>query len=293
MGYAYDAPDTARVLAAIIQSQVSERGKQWIANQLDAWQTKGTLQTFNIAFTAAPRFVGRDEITVSPADREALLPRSVDGFTADRLFRTWWLLQLPVADEAGYLRAVENLFLAGEMNELTALYGALPFLAFPEAWKLRTAEGVRSNIGSVLEAIMVRNPYPAQYLDEPAWNQLVMKAFFTDKPVHLISGLDQRANAELARILRDFSRERRAAARPVPPMLWRLVGPFVNEDNFEDLERAWFSEVHAEREAAALACHLSTYPPARQLLESRPDVAAEIRQGLLTWDTVAARVNGQ
>ncbi len=91
------------------------------------------------------------------------------------------------------------------MNELTALYGALPFLAFPEAWKLRTAEGVRSNIGSVLEAIMVRNPYPAQYLDEPAWNQLVMKAFFTDKPVHLISGLDERANPELARILRDFS----------------------------------------------------------------------------------------
>ncbi len=75
-------------------------------------------------------------------------------------------------------------------------------------------------------------------------------------------------------------------------MLWRLVGPFLNNDNFEDLERAWFSEVHAEREAAALACHLSSYAPAQKLLETRADVAAEIRQGLLTWDTVAARVNG-
>lgn len=292
MGYAYEAPGTAAVLAEIIQQQIPEKGKQWIAGQLEAWQTKGTLQTFNIAFTAAPRFLGRDEISVPPAARAALLPRSVDGFTADRLFRTWWLLQLPVTDEAAYVQAVENLFLAGEMYELTALYGALPFLAFPQAWKLRTAEGIRSNIGSVLEAIMVRNPYPAQYLDEPAWNQLVMKAFFTDKPVHLISGLDQRANPELARILRDFSRERRAAARPVPPMLWRLVGPFIDKDNFEDLERAWFSEVHAEREAAALACHLSTYAPARQLLETRADMAAEIQQQQLTWDTVAARVNG-
>ncbi|WP_298711810.1 EboA domain-containing protein [Chitinophaga sp.] len=293
MGYAYEAPGTSAVLADIIQQQISEKGRQWIAAQLEAWQSKGTLQTFNIAFTAAPRFLGRDEISVPPAAREALLPRSADGYTADRLFRVWWLLQLPVNDEAAYVQAIENLFNAGEMNELTALYGALPFLAFPEAWKLRTAEGVRSNIGSVLEAIMVRNPYPAQYLEEPAWNQLVMKAFFTDKPVHLITGLDERANPELARILRDFSRERRAAARPVPPMLWRLVGPFLNEDNFEDLERAWFSEVHAEREAAALACHSSAYPPASKLLESRAGMAAEIQQGLLTWETVAARVNGQ
>lgn len=292
MGYAYDATGTAAVLADIIQQQIPEKGLQWMAGQLDTWQQKGTLQTFNIAFTAAPRFVGRDVITVPPAAREALLPRSVDGYTADRLFRVWWLLQLPVTVEAAYVQAIENLFLAGEMNELTALYGALPFLAFPEAWKLRTAEGVRSNIGSVLEAIMVRNPYPAGYLDEPAWNQLVMKAFFTDKPVHLILQLDERANPELARILRDFSRERRAAARPVPPLLWRLVGPYLNDDNFEDLERAWFSEVHAEREAAALACHSSSYAPARKLLETRADVAAEIQQGRLTWDTVAARVNG-
>ncbi len=292
MGYAYEATGTAIVLAEILEKQISEKGRQWIAGQLTAWQSKGTLQTFNIAFTAAPRFLGRDVITVPPAAREALLPRSVDGYTADRLFRLWWLLQLPVTDEAAYVQAIENLFLAGEMNELTALYGALPFLAFPETWKLRTAEGIRSNIGSVLEAIMVRNPYPAAYLDEPAWNQLVMKAFFTDKPVHLITGLDERANADLARILRDFSRERRAASRPVPPMLWRLVGPFTDADNFEDLERAFFSEVHAEREAAALACHSSSYPPAQQLLETRADVAAEIQQGLITWDTVAARVNG-
>ena len=89
------------------------------------------------------------------------------------------------------------------MNELVALYSALPVLAYPEIWKMRCAEGIRSNIGHVLESIMYNNPYPMQYLDEKAWNQLILKAFFTDKDINLIPGIDKRANAELARTRSD------------------------------------------------------------------------------------------
>lgn len=284
MGYAYEQHKVSSDLYQTILNHASEKGKKWLEERLGAWKEQGTLQQFNLAFTAAPRFLGRDEINTTD-------PR-LEGYTLDRLFRSWWLLQLPVTDQQLYVQTIENLFNSAEMNEQVALYGALPLLAFPEAWKLRTAEGIRSNIGVVLEAIMLHNPYPAKYLDEAAWNQLVLKAFFTEKPVHKIEGLDERANPTLARILCDYAHERRAAGRAVNPMLWRLVGPFINETNFPDIERTWYSEHHAEREAAALACSMSTYGPAQTLLDSRSEVKADIAAGKLSWETVAGRVNG-
>jgi hypothetical protein len=65
------------------------------------------------------------------------------------------------------------------------------YCTYSEEWKLLCALGIRSNMGNVLEAIMYHNPYPAAYIEEPAWNQLIMKAFFTGKNVNNIIGLDK------------------------------------------------------------------------------------------------------
>ncbi|MGN6508921.1 MAG: EboA domain-containing protein [Chitinophaga sp.] len=291
MGYAFNRESVSGTLYQVLLSNTPEKGQQWISDKLRAWQDTQSMQAFNLAFTAAPRFLGRDAVNVTGEQIAALQPFQPEGYTTDRLFRVWWLLQLPDTNQQAYTQAIENLFHAAEMNELVALYGALPLLAFPEAWKLRTAEGIRSNIGVVLEAIMLRNPYPAQYLDEPAWNQLIMKAFFTDKPVQFIIGVDERANPALARILTDFAHERWAAGRSVNPLTWRMVAPFIHEGNFADIERIWFSEQYAEREAAALACAASAYQPARDLLGTRPEMKADIAAGTLDWHTVASRVN--
>ena len=77
-----------------------------------------------------------------------------------------------------YINRIENLFPQAEMNELVALYSSLPVLAYPEAWKLRCAEGIRSNIGIVLEAIMYHNPYPANNLDEDSMESIGAESFF-------------------------------------------------------------------------------------------------------------------
>ncbi|MGX5820765.1 EboA domain-containing protein [Chitinophaga lutea] len=291
MVYAFDEQRVGAILQETLTSNVRENGRRWLEERLAAWQASGALQQFNLAFSAAPRFIGRDAVEV-PEAQQRQLPAPLKGYTLDRLFRVWWLLQLPTNDRQAYISTIENLFHAAEMNELVALYGALPFLAFPTEWTERTAEGIRSNIGSVLEAIMTDNPYPARYLDEPAWNQLVIKAFFTEKPVNSIYGLDDRANPELARILRDWAHERLAAGRTVNPLVWRLVGPFIDDTNLADITRIWHSEVNADREAAALACYASDYPPARELLAQRPEMLQEIEAGQLTWDTVARRTNG-
>src|SRR5436853_6418727 len=103
-------------------------------------------------------------------------------------------MNLSSADKDNYIRIIEHLFKAAEMNELVALYSSLPLLAYREVWKFRCTEGIRSHIGNVLEAIMYDNPYPSKYLDEPAWNQMVLRAFLTEKNVARLTGLDQIAN---------------------------------------------------------------------------------------------------
>ena len=286
--YHYDRPGISALLYAIIESNSSSQVQEWLQQQKRRLEETAAIQRFNLTFTAIPRFTGKHIIE---APVQELIPGFfIQGYTLDRLVRIWWLLELPATNQDTYVQAIEGLFAAADVNEQVALYGALHLLAWPSAWRMRTAEGIRSNIGPVQEAIMLQNPYPAAQLEESAWNQLVMKAIFTDKQVHLISGLDERANLQLASVLHDYAHERWAAGRIVNPMLWRLVGPFINEEFFRDIVRVWNSENNAEKEAAALACSASDYTPAKELLSASPVLKEEIASGRLTWDTVASRI---
>jgi len=290
--YYYDRKTIDTLLFNIIEQNSTEQALNWLHQQKEKLGNPVIAQRFNLTFTAIPRFSGRQVIhTDTPS-----VPVSADtvffiqGYTLDKLVRIWWLLQLPADNKETYIKIIEGLFDAADINEQAALYSALPLLAWPEAWIFRTTEGIRSNIGPVQEAVMLHNAYPSRHLEEPAWNQLVMKAFFTEKQVHLITGLDERANPQLAAILKDYAHERWAAGRKVHPLLWRLIGPFINAGNFPDIQRAWNSEVNIEKEAAALACASSTYAPAQALLEQSPALKEEIASHRLTWNTLAARI---
>lgn len=221
------------------QQPSSEKAVAWLRQQADAYGQNLQTAFFYRIFTSLPRFTGKAPIHV-PTDIANALNQIRPGFqvsnwTLDRLARVWWLLQLPAEEEDTYVKTLTELFKSAELNEFVALYSALPVLSFAEAWRFQASEGVRNNIGDVQEAIMLRNPYPADYLDELAWNQLVMKAFFTEKDVTQIIGLDERANENLAHIIIDYARERKAAGRTIHPDLWRLVKPFVNSQNQEEL----------------------------------------------------------
>lgn len=275
---------------AIIKQNVAADAYNWLQEKAFVIREEKAATQLNLAFAALPRKTGRHSINISADERKAIQnvhkEFSIDDWTIDRLCRVWLLMQTDARDKNTYCSKVENLFKAAEMNELAALYSSLFFFSYPEEWKKQCAEGIRSNIGIVLEAIMYNNPYPSKYLDDLGWNQLVLKAFFTDKNVNRIIGLDERANKELALILIDYANERWAAHRTVNPHLWQLVAKFIDEGNFKNIEKAFKSSDQKEKEAAALACSQSNYVPAKKLLENEPDLKSKIIENKLNWKTL-------
>ncbi|HEX8041154.1 MAG TPA: EboA domain-containing protein, partial [Chryseosolibacter sp.] len=223
MTFAYDFDRLNSFLATVLKDNLKPEGWKWLENEAVSVRSKGDISRFNIAFVAMPRKTGKDIVNVSgqkQSEAQALRKGlKIAGWTNDRLARVWLLMQLNPADKEKYFATIENLFLSAEMGELVALYSSLPLLAYPELWRKRCAEGIRNNIGLVLESVICNNPYPSEQLDEAAWNQMVLKAIFTEKPMLEIAGLQERMNASLARALTDYAHERWAAQRPVNPLL--------------------------------------------------------------------------
>lgn len=211
----------------IIQQNLSLEAWSWLGDKVELVKEEEKTLQLNLSFSQLPRKLGKEIIVVQSEDAAyiaQLLPGfSLEGWTIDRLARVWLLMQLPDQNKEVYLKKINNLFIASEMNELIALYSSLPFLGHTEEWIGRCEEGIRSNIGTVLEAIMYHNPYPYAVLSEGAWNQMILKAFFTEKDVKQITGLKERANQVLSDTLNDYVQERLAAHRTVHPVIYQLI----------------------------------------------------------------------
>ncbi len=186
------------------------------------------------AFSGMSRALGAVDRRLSVGDAAEFragqgLPLRTGGWSVIRLARVWLLGAIPEIEEDAYVGLMDKLFLYADMDELEALYSALPLYHYPERWRARCSEGIRSNIDTVRQAVMLHNAYPSHYLDEGAWNQLVLKAFFTHEPIRDIVGVDERNNRRLADALVDYAYERHAAGRAIDPVLWELVEPFADK----------------------------------------------------------------
>lgn len=280
-----DTKAIQKALSAIIKSNVGADGQNWLES---ITQSADQSSKISQAFVMVPRKTGKSLIQLNE-EQKLLIEEAEIGYirnwTIDRLCRVWLLSTLNSEDQDKRYATIDRLFLSAEMNEAVALYSALPFLAHPEIWVKRCAEGIRSNIGSVLEAIMENNPYPSENLDEAAWNQLVLKAFFTEKNIDLIIGLDKRANLDLALTLIDYAKERWAAKRKVNPQLWRLVSKFINAEIFETLKVGLQHYDQIEQRAIALAIAQSDYQPAKDYINTFPELKLALSEGNLNWDS--------
>jgi hypothetical protein len=279
-----------KLISDIVQHNVTTDAWIWLTGKAELVAKEEKAKELNASFAVLPRKTGKNIISLTEDQKQQLARLrngfSVENWPTDRLSRVWLLLQPDPAVRDAYLQKIENLFSGAEMNELISLYSSLPLLTYGDAWKWRCAEGIRSNIAGVHEAIMYENPYPFEQLDEPSWNQMILKAFFTDKQVERIVGLDKRANHQLASILIDYAHERLAAHRSVNIQLWRLVGRFIDEDSFGDILKLFHTGNEREKKAAALACAQSEYHACQTLLNKSDKLKRDITSNKLTWESL-------
>lgn len=178
-------------------------------------------------FSSIHRWVPKEPLNLPKKELEAL-PESVrdwqpNRWELDQIARARLLLSIAHRGKETFLSLLEKLFESSDMREGETLYKSLAILPWPESLTGRASEGVRSNITTYFRAVAHHNPYPAQWLDQNAWNQMVLKALFMGEPLYRIVGLDQRRNTELATMCLDLAEERWAAGRDLSPEIWRLL----------------------------------------------------------------------
>lgn len=259
-------------LFEVIKTNASQKELDWI-------ETKATssLQSLQTAFVATPRFVSKTPVNTI----EKLKGINFNTWSLDKLVRSYFLVCLNETNQETYAKTLNTLFETAENNEAVALISSLVLLEHPENWILRATDAVRSNIGVVFDAIAFENPYPQEFFSELAWNQLVLKCIFNDKPIHKIQGLDHRANKELAISVFNLAHERWAAGRTIPPQAWRLVTNFLDETIFEDIKKLFDSEDNKNQLAAALVCKNSGFLPAKNELEKHIELEQKVKD--LSW----------
>ena len=152
-----------------------------------------------------------------PAAARTAARECLDGDAA----REALLLALP-GPAAYVVGVVQRLYDQGDAAERRAVLLALPALdgadrthAIGDGGLPIVRDALRTNDTRLVAAAL--GPYAATHLDDDAWRQAVLKVLFTGIPVEQVAGLADRADEELARMVRDYAAEREAAGRVVPP----------------------------------------------------------------------------
>lgn len=273
-----------------LEARLDAPGVQWLRDAIASVPGPGADRALYRAISLVARKIGK-----APLDLDAAALAAADvarpGWDAslwsvDQAARICLLLAADGGSEA-FAQRLDQLCATADIDELVAFYRGLPLYPDPARHRDRAAEGLRSNMRVVFEAVAHRNPYPAEQLGEDAWNQMVLKALFVGSALDPVVGIDSRANPTLARMLGDYAHERWAAQRPVSPQLWRCVGPFATGRLLADVERVLASGQPPERAAAVLALRSAPAPEARQLLERHAALRDAVAARGTGWASVA------
>lgn len=263
--------------------QKLEEAFQKLSGEAEDWEVFSS-------FSAVPRYTGKEKLQLTDVDitdADRLKPGWQPQFwTTDQIGRTWLLLAISERGKEEFLDKLDKLFKSADLREAVALYQSLPVLPWPEELKLRAAEGIRTNIISVFNAVAHRNPYPSEYLDDDAWNQLILKSLFVGTPLYLIHGLDERANQDLAHMLVEYAHERWSAGRDVSPELWRPVGPFFDEDYKKEIQKVLSHSDKNQRFAGVLALMSADSSEAGNLLQKNIKIVEEVKDKHIAWDDI-------
>jgi hypothetical protein len=215
------SPDTVvGLLRGWLSSRLAPEALQWLDAEMDRLRANGDERRLAISLGLAGRKVGRNELHLGASDIAAagqLRPGwQPQWWSTDEAARVSFLLCTHRGNDQAFADHVDRACATAEVTELVGMLKGFAVFPAPTLLLGRAREGVRSSMQPVFEAIACRNPYPLDYFDELAWNQMVVKCIFMGVAIDGISGLAERRNPELIQMLADLVAERRAAGRPMP-----------------------------------------------------------------------------
>lgn len=272
--------------------QLPAPAQAWLQEQLEKLSGEIRERDLYVALGLAPRKLGKEDLVLDEADlaaaQQARPGWDPSQWSVDQAARI--VILLTGAGGEVFPPLFKQLCRTADAGEQVAFYRGLPLYPEPEKLEAQAAEGTRTNMRAVFEAVAHRSPYPKEQFSENRWNHMVLKALFVGSTLHPIQGLDERANPPLSRMLSDYAHERWAAGRPVTPELWRCVGPHADDESLADLQRVLATGNAVERQAAGLALAASPSPKAKELLAAAPDVTAAIEGGSLSWQSLSQQL---
>jgi hypothetical protein len=286
------ATTPAELLQTWLRRQLPGEAGDWLEAQAAALKDTQTDRALFLAISLIHRRIGKVDLALTPADVAAADAARAGwrpaGWSLDQAARVFLVL-VAGGTPSRLAEALEQLFVTADVGELIAFYRGLPLYPEQPRYVERAAEGVRTNMKAVFEAVAHNNPYPVEQFSEHRWNQMLVKALFIGSALHPIQGLESRWNPDLVRMLCDYAHERWAAGRPVSYELWRGVGPYADGAAISDLARVLDCGGPVERQAAALALAASSNVEAAAVLGRDPALAGAVRNGDITWDALAAK----
>jgi hypothetical protein len=259
----------------------SELAVSWFTEKV---KDLSSTSSFYLAFGMLKRKVDDGPISISEglnAELKRINPAfSHTKWTLVEFCRLAFLLHLDSSDNKA---KICTLLASSDMKEQVVIYKSLQYLANAEDFKLEIIDGIRTNMVDVFDAIASENSYAFKYFSEDAWNHMVLKAIFMERPIYRIYGIDDKKNAKLAGILQDFVHERWAAGRAVTPELWRMISGFENDSIFEDLKKTVKSDIDLGKTAAIKVLQESSY------VSWLADEGIE--ETILSWNEIGLQVN--
>ena len=256
-------PQAIELLSAWLRTRLPTDAFAWFDNELRGLQTQPEQARWFKALGMAPRKLGKADLQPSQVELQAAqtLRQGLDPteWSVDQTARIAFTLAFYQGDEAGYVQQVAILIDTSEINELLAIFRGFALFPHPEALEPKAREAIRSTMRPVYEAMSHRNPYPFEFFDEAAWNQMIVKAFFLDSSIWQIQGVDERYNADLSEILISLVQERWAAGRFIAPEIWRCAVPHANAEGVAVILQALAGKA-LERELQVIAKVCLSHP---------------------------------
>ncbi len=146
-----------------LRRQLPEPAEQWLDAQLVKLAAEPTERSLQIALGMAPRRLGKDDLALSQDDlaaAEAARPGwDPRGWSVDEAARILILVEAG-GRGAAFAKRFTEMCQTADAGEAIALYRGLPLYRDPELLEAQAAEGVRSNMRAIFEAVAHRHAFP-------------------------------------------------------------------------------------------------------------------------------------